>query len=224
MPPADAAIDWIVDMSTTIPGWRAGEEARALAMAAYGLGPNPTIVEVGVYMGRSTVLMAGARRLRGDGRIHCVDPFDCSGDEFSVPYYLDGVAKSGAMSLEDVFRTNVERWSLESMVAIHKGTSCDIAAGWHTPIDLLLLDADHSPEGAREVFESWTPFVKRGGIVILDNTAEREYALTHDGNYRIAKERLKPPHFENIYRVTGATFATRAGDNPTGTDRLNAFV
>src|SRR6266446_1886101 len=127
-----AAIDWIVDMATTIPGWRAGDEAKALAMAVYELGPNPTIVEVGAYMGRSTVLMAGARRLRGDGRVHCVDPFDCSGDEFSVPFYLEGLVKCGATSLENVLRANIKRFSLESIVAIHKGTSCEIAADWRT--------------------------------------------------------------------------------------------
>ena len=208
-----AAIDWIVDMATTIPGWRAGEEAKALAIAAYNLGPDPTIVEVGAYMGRSTVLMAGARRLRGGGQVHCVDPFDCSGDEFSVPFYLDGLVKSGDTSLEDVFRANIKRFSLESIVGIHKGTSREIAAGWRIPIDLLLLDADHSPEGARGVFENWAPFLKRSGIVVLDNTSEREYAPMHDGNYRLARERLKPPHFENVYRVVGATFATRASKN-----------
>jgi predicted O-methyltransferase YrrM len=209
MPEAPAAIDWIIDMATTIPGWREGEEAKALAIAAYGLQPNPSIVEVGTYMGRSTALMAGARRLHGDGRIHCVDAFNCSGDAFSVPYYLEGLEKSGTGSLEKAFRLNIERLSLECMVIIHKGNACDVAAGWGAPIDLLLLDADQSPTGARQIFESWIPFLKPNGIVVLGNTAEREYAATHDGNYRLAKERIRPPHFKNIYRVDGATFATR---------------
>jgi predicted O-methyltransferase YrrM len=204
----DAAIDWLVDMSATIPGWRQGPEAKALAMAAYGLGPNPTIVEVGVFMGRSTLLLAGARCLQGSGRVHCIDPFDCSGDEFSVPHYRALVKQFGATSLEEVFGRHMQRFRLERMIEVHKGTSREIVAGWNAPIDLLLLDADHSPEGAREAFDQWTPFARPGGMVVLDNTADRAYAPTHDGNYRLAKERLKLPRFTNVCRVEGTTFAT----------------
>ncbi|MEK7687727.1 MAG: hypothetical protein AAB398_04905, partial [Pseudomonadota bacterium] len=88
MASSDAALDWLVELSANIPGWREGEAARAVAAAAYKLAPVPTIVEVGVFMGRSTFLMAGARRLQGSGHVHCVDPFDCSGDPASIPHYV----------------------------------------------------------------------------------------------------------------------------------------
>ena len=210
MASGDAALDWLVELSATIPGWREGEAARAVAAAAYNLAPNPTIVEVGVFMGRSTFLMAGARRLQGSGQVHCVDPFDCSGDPASVPHYVGVLRKFRGQTLEQVFRSQMKHFKLEGTVTVCKGTSRQIAAGWRKPIDLLLLDADHSPDGAREAFENWMPFVKQGGIVVLDNTDERVYEPLHDGNYRIARERLKPPHFENVHRVGNTTFATAA--------------
>jgi predicted O-methyltransferase YrrM len=208
MSSGNAALDWIVELSANIPGWRAGDAAKAVAEAAYGLKPDPTIVEVGVFMGRTTFLLAGARRLQGNGRVHCVDPFDCSGDPPSVPHYKALLKTFRGQTLEQVFRQQMKQFKCENTVTIYKGTSRRIAAGWRLPIDLLLLDADHSPEGAREAFESWTPFVKQGGLVVLDNTEERVYEPMHDGNYRMAKERLKAPHFENVYRVTNTTFAT----------------
>jgi len=215
----NAALDWIVELSANIPGWRTGDAARAVAEAAYGLEPDPTIVEVGVFMGRTTLLLAGARRLHGSGRIHCVDPFDCSGDSHSAPHYRAALRSFRRQSLaqmfrrpslDEVFRLQMKHFRCESLVTVHKATSSEAAAGWRQPIDLLVLDADHSPDGAREAFESWTPFVKRGGIVVLDNTEERVYEPMHDGNYRMAKERLKPPHFENVYRIMNTTFATVA--------------
>lgn len=214
-----AALDWIVELSGNIPGWRAGRAAKALATTVYNLEPDPAIVEVGVFMGRSTFLMAGARRLRGGGKIHCVDPFDCSGDPPSVPHYqaaLKSFRRQSFLemirrpSLEEVFRRQMEHFRCEGMVDIRKGTSRDVSAAWRTPIDLLILDGDQSPEGAREAFESWTPFVRRGGIVVLGNTEERAFAPLHDGNYRMARERLSQPHFVNVHRVECTTFATVA--------------
>ena len=63
------------------------QDARAIAEASFGLPAAPVIVEVGVFMGRCTLLLAGARKLKGSGSVHCIDPFDCSGDQFSIPYY-----------------------------------------------------------------------------------------------------------------------------------------
>ncbi len=219
MSPNSAALDWLVELSENIPGWRVGRAAKALATTVYNLEPDPTIVEVGVFMGRSTLLMAGARRLRGNGKVHCVDPFDCSGDPLSVPHYLAALKSFRRQSLrnvfrrpslEEVFRLQMKHFRCEETVDVRKGTSREVAAGWRTPIDLLILDGDQSPDGAREAFESWTPFVKQGGIVVLGNTEERVFEALHDGNYRLARERLVQPHFEAVHRVDCTTFATVA--------------
>jgi predicted O-methyltransferase YrrM len=180
-----------------------------LATVAYELPADPTIVEVGVFMGRSTILLAGSRRLRGNGSVHSVDPFDCSGDAHSTPHYERLLNESGAPSLEDVFLFHLKRFALDNVVEVHKGASAQIAADWRQPIDLLLLDADQSPQGAKEAFESWVRFVKPGGTVVLGNSSERNYALSHDGNYLLAKERLRPPEFSNIRCVRAATFASK---------------
>ncbi len=216
---SSAALEWLVELSENIPGWRVGRAAKALATTVYNLEPNPTIVEVGVFMGRSTLLMAGARRFRGNGKVHCVDSFDCSGDPPSVPHdwaALKSFRRPSLRqmfrrpSLDEVFRLQMKHFRCEEMVEVRKGTSREVAANWRTPIDLLILDEDQSPDGAREAFESWTPFVKWGGIVVLGNTEERVYEPLQDGNYRLARESLVQPHFEGVHRVDCTTFATVA--------------
>jgi predicted O-methyltransferase YrrM len=204
-----AALQWVVEMSATVPGWRRSEESMALADIAYELPAGATIVEVGAYMGRGTVVLAAARRLRGDGMVHVIDPFDCSGDEYSSPYYKQILQKSGAASLEDVFRSNLARFALQNIVTVHKGTAQQIASAWTDPIDLLLLDGDHSPAGARQAFEAWVPFVRPGGTVAIDNSSEREYEPTHDGNYLVAKERVRPPAFRDINVVAYTTLCKK---------------
>jgi hypothetical protein len=48
------------------------------------MGNVAVIVEIGVYFGSASDL-AGARKIAGTGVVHCIDPFDASGDDFSAP-------------------------------------------------------------------------------------------------------------------------------------------
>jgi predicted O-methyltransferase YrrM len=194
----------------TIPGWVSGEEARQIAFASWSLQRDPVIVEVGVFMGRSAALLAGARRLRGSGKVHCVDPFDCSGDGYSVPFYLREIESSGSLTLEGAFVANMAKLKLQPWIEIHRGASQNVARDWTQPIDLLLLDADYSPEGARAIFDQWVSFLKPGGILMLPNSRDRVHAAGHDGNRRLVVEELKPPRFSNIRTINELTLAERA--------------
>ena len=198
--------------SASVPGWTTGEDARQVALASFALPDDPTIVETGVYMGRCTVLLAGARRLRGSGRVHCIDPFDCSGDAFSSPHYLEGLAATGMASLEAAFRRNMSRFDLQPWIEIHRDTDVALAASWSEPIDLMLLDGDQSPAGARAAYEAWMPFLRAGGIIVLRNTRDRKYAEGHDGHRRLVMEEIHPPHYHDIRQVGATTFAIKGND------------
>ena len=65
-----------------IPSWLGRQEALALASACYTLPPGAVVVEVevGSFLGKSAIVLAGARKARGSGRVHCIDPFDGSGE------------------------------------------------------------------------------------------------------------------------------------------------
>ena len=199
----------ILEMSATIPGWTREEDADEVARASFSLGGTPVIVEIGAFLGCCTVLLAGPRRLRGSGIVHCVDPFDGSGDAFSVPYYRDILESLHGGSLREHFEANISRAGLSDWVQVHEGRATEIAAGWTEPIDLLLLDADQSPEGARAAYESWTPFLKPGGLIVLRNTQPREYAEGHDGHRRLALEAIVPADYDEIRQTRDTTFARK---------------
>ncbi|MBW4579354.1 MAG: class I SAM-dependent methyltransferase [Tildeniella nuda ZEHNDER 1965/U140] len=194
--------------SCYIPGWVQENESVALAQAAYNLPPDPVIVEVGSFVGKSAVLLAGARKLQGSGQVHCIDPFDASGDEFSVPFYMR-VAKRRKVPLDQWFSENMARAGLTAWVKAHKATGQEMGRNWSTPIDLLYLDGDQSPAGARETYELFAPHLKPGGTIVLHNTAEREYDPGHDGCYRISKESIRHPDYTDIYQVEMMTFARK---------------
>ena len=234
-------LEHYIRLSKSIPGWVRGDEARELALASFHLPAGAVIVEIGTFLGSGTVILAGARRLQGSGRVHCVDPFDCSGDAASVPHYIEileaidagdrqgierafkqsaeavvGSEKFGekrtslpatATSLRQHFDANIRRTGLSEFVTPHEGLAKDVAANWSTAIDMLFLDGDQSPHGAREAYESWAPFLKRDGIIWVHNSGPGEYEEGHDGNYRLSLEEIRPPKYSDVRVVSNSTFA-----------------
>ncbi len=176
----------------------------ALAETAYQLPTDTVIVEVGTFLGSGAVLLAGARKLRGSGKVHCVDPFNGSGDAFSVPHYDRIVRSLGQRSQRALFDENMQRMGLSEWIVVHQGTAREIAAGWSSLIDLLFLDGDQSPAGARGGFDAFSPWLKPGGILALHNSSPRIYEPDHDGYYRLAVQELKEPNYTDV-RVVGST-------------------
>ncbi len=205
-PPPLAAV---IETSAVIPGWTRGGDAAAVAAASFALGADAVIVEIGVFLGCCTVLLAGARRLRGNGVVHCVDPFDASGDAFSLPYYREILDSLGAGSLRQHFDANIAHAGLAEWIAVHPGRATDIAAGWSQPIDLLLLDGDQSPEGARAAYQAWEPLLKPGGTIVLRNTRPRAYAAGHDGHRRLAVEEIVAENYVDIRQIEDTTVARK---------------
>jgi hypothetical protein len=197
-------------ISEQLPGWIRGDEAEALALVSFSLPGSPIIMQIGTFFGSAAVLLAGARKLRGSGMVHCVDPFDCSGDDFSVPHYNRFLAASGGGQLRVHFERNMRYAKLEDWIEVHECRAEELALGWSIAIDMLALGGDQSPAGARAAYESWLPFLKPGGTIAIHNSSPREYAPTHDGNRRIVAEDIIPPYYTDIRLVEHTTLARRA--------------
>jgi len=207
-------------LSETIPGWTRNEEAESLAQLAYSLEGNVVIVEIGSFFGSSAVFLAGARKRRGTGRVHCVDPFDGSGDSFSVPHYDAIITAFGPRSLRDHFERNLRAAGLWDWVEVHQGKAEEIAIDWTAAIDLLFLDGDQSPTGARAAYECWSPWLKPGGVIALHNSDPHEYGTDHDGHYRLAIEEIQPPRYIERHLIGSITYAYRAPEAaPMGSAR-----
>lgn len=161
------------------------------------------IVEIGSFLGVSSVLLAGGRKLRGSGKVHCIDPFDASGDAFSEPIYK-AIGQQRRGSLRHQFDANIRSARLSQWVHVHEGRAHQIAAQWHRPIDMVFLDGDQSPDGVRLAYESWAPFLKSGGIIAVHNSRSgKQYEEHHDGHMRLVEETIIPQYTE--VRCIGST-------------------
>ena len=197
--------------SERIPGWFRGEEAEALACAGYSLPGAPVIVEIGSFLGSSTVLLAGSRKVNDSGKLYCVDPFDASGDSYSAPIYRQLLDSVGGGAVRERFDRNIAAVGLGDWVEARQGTASEIAETWTLPIDMLVLDGDQSRAGARAAWDGWARFLKPGGIIAIHNSNDRLFAADHDGQRRLAVEELTTPGFAEIRLVSTTTFAVKTG-------------
>jgi MMP 1-O-methyltransferase len=198
-------------LSESVPGWTRGEEARALAQASHALPDSAVIVEIGAFFGSGTILLAGARKLRGSGMVHAVDPFDATGDAFSVPHYANILADHPDRTLREHFDATIRMAGLEQWVEAHEGQAESVARHWSTPIDLLFLDGDQSPAGARAAYDAWARWLKPGGVIALHNSGPEPRDPSHDGHVQLAQMLAAAPAFSNVRLVASTTFAHRHG-------------
>ena len=192
--------------SRRVPGWTRGREAVELATLCHGLGGDPVVVEIGTFLGASAILLAGARKLRGSGTLHCVDPFDATGDAFSAPFYRASAAVLRG-GLRQAFDENVRRAGLESWIRVHAGRAADVALGWTQPIDFLFIDGDQTYSVVMEEYRRWSPHLKVGGIIAIHNSIGDP--RPPDGHRRLVQEEIAPPGYEIVSRKDFTTFARK---------------
>lgn len=128
------------------------------------------IVETGMFLGISTIWMAGALELRaGEGMVHSIDDFR----PIRKGHWRDEEMPE-AGDRERRVRAHIALAGLEHRVCIHPGNSAAgvaaLAAALRPQsksVQFAFLDADHTPGGVRAEFEALEPILDTGGYVIL---------------------------------------------------------
>ena len=155
--------------------------------------PRPCrVVEIGTYRGCSAAIMACA--LRGTGsQIICIDPVFETGERWCA----DSCPEKRVRYASEL-RNVVNRWSrmgVSHMISVIPTDSASALWRWDgSPIDLVLVDGEHSRE-AVTVDSGWSKFVRPGGYVAYDDWIEEVRSA--------AMEYFKDkPEWELLYQST----------------------
>ena len=140
-----------------VPGHLGENEARFLGLLAACVTARGTIVEIGSYKGRSTVMLAKVASHYGLGPIVAIDPHNS-------PILLDHQANPEASSYQD-FLDSIHAAGVSNHVESHLAYSTDVASSWNRPIRLLWIDGDHSYEGAKKDLDGFFPHLVPLGVV-----------------------------------------------------------
>ncbi len=158
------------------------------------------IVELGAWIGGTTVCLAAASRLAKAGPVYAVDTFagadpDC---QARIGHY--------GGSTRDLFQRNLQRAGVTASVHVLGTTTVEAARTWSTqaqsPIRLLFIDADHRYARVREDFETWIPHVAHGGVV-----AWHDYDDAHAGVVQAVDEAVATGVVVNPETVPGLLWA-----------------
>jgi MMP 1-O-methyltransferase len=136
------------------------EEHMALGRWATG---HSSIVEIGVAEGVSA--LAFRQAMSADGTLFLIDPFHLS----RVPT-LNFTKWTAHRAVESCNRGRVV-W-IEQF-------SGDAGRTWNNPIDLLLIDGDHTEDGVCRDWNEWSRFIVPGGVVIFHDARVFEGGWTN---------------------------------------------
>ncbi len=150
-----------------VEGWLDDVEAKLLiakVVEAVALDPNCSIVEVGSYCGKSTVVFGLTLRQLGiaKGRVYSIDPHD------GVISAIGGSNANTAPTFEK-FTANMEMAGLSSLVEPIVARSSETE--WNREIDLLFVDGLHDYDHVSQDFKQFAHWVRPGGFVAFHDCA-----------------------------------------------------
>lgn len=148
-------------------GWCTKSKASFLVDLVLMFKPK-TIVEIGVFGGKSLVPMAVALRECGVGKVYGIDPWESSESVIG----MDGVNRDywGSVNHEMIFKglkKKVIQFGLQNQISLIRSTSLN--AEPIADIDVLHIDGNHSEETSYIDVTKWVPLVKKGGWIIFDD-------------------------------------------------------
>lgn len=80
-----------------------------------------------------------------------------------------------------------------------KDFSYNVIKDWNNKFDYLFIDADHRYEYVKQDFEDWFPFLSKGGVVALhDSAANRGGPFFWDGPSQLSDELLNDDRVEYL--------------------------
>lgn len=120
------------------------------------------IVELGVFQGRTALMMAWGARQGEGAHLTGVDAWALEGNTYGPPFNEEG-SRSHA-------RYNVQALGYSSGITLINDFAVNAAKGWGVkPVGLLFVDDDHSYEGARSAIEAWAPHLADGARIAVDD-------------------------------------------------------
>ncbi|MFI5334315.1 MAG: class I SAM-dependent methyltransferase [Chlamydiales bacterium] len=165
-----------LEIMAELEGWCAEDKAAILVDLILKMKPA-TIVEIGVFGGKSLVPMACALKANQKGVIYGIDPWDPAASMAEVlhpdnKHYWSIVDHRGIMQ---GLIQKIEQHDLVDQIELIESTS------EHAPliyeIDILHIDGNHSEKTSFFDVNKWVPLVRKGGWIIFDDMKWHEQGV-----------------------------------------------
>lgn len=139
-----------------IPTHLSTREKILLYKLASSLTPKSKIVEIGSYVGASSVFLAcGAKK--NNSKLYCIDTWQ------------NEAMTEGERDTFHEFKQNTK--NIRKWIIPFRGKSTDVVKEFTEKIDLLFIDGDHSYTAVLQDAKSWFPKLKDTAIIVFHDFA-----------------------------------------------------
>lgn len=171
-----ARAEQLLSAARATPGFMVDGEGVALHLLArraarLGLGP---VVEVGSYLGRSTLYLASGVAAcpgaAGRVRVYAVDHHRGSEElQAGWPHHDPSLVDPETHRMDSLsrWRRSIERAGAEDLVVGVVGESSAVASDWGRPASLVLIDGGHGVAAEWADYLGWAPHVAPGGFLAI---------------------------------------------------------
>jgi len=150
-----------LDALREVPGWLSDDQAARLWERARAVSGTGTIVEIGSYRGRSTIVLA--RAVKPEVRVLAIDPH--AGDDRG-PREIHGSPEAGEAD-HRAFLANLAQAGVADRVRHVRLTSRDALDAVAGSVELLYVDGAHRYRPARDDLARWGARVAPGGTLLV---------------------------------------------------------
>jgi len=158
------SLEELLNSVSGVDGWMSPDQAERLYRAAAGTHPGDTVVEIGSFRGRSTIVLAGAAP---DGvQIVAIDPH--AGNDRG-PQEIDGFQAAAATDHE-VFNANLAAAGVAQRVRHVRAFSDAAHAEVQGEVAVLYVDGAHRYSPARTDIREWGRRVSPGGTMLIHDS------------------------------------------------------
>ena len=158
------SFDEVSGLIADVDGWLSPDQAARLYAAAASTQPGQTIVEIGSFRGRSTVVLASAAPDGVD--VVTIDPH--AGTDRG-PQEIRGY-QTAAVGDHEVFIANLAAAGVGDRVRHVREFSDDAHSAVTGPISVLYIDGAHRFAPARQDIRKWGARVERDGTMLLHDS------------------------------------------------------
>ncbi|MDO8582524.1 MAG: class I SAM-dependent methyltransferase [bacterium] len=204
-------ISEVKKITETVHGWLTEKEGEFLYNCAKKCTGEGVIVEIGSWQGKSTIFLGAGSQAGNKVPVYAIDPHN-------------GLPEEGGFKTSALFKDNIERAGLSSIVRPLVMTSETAAKTFNLPIELLFIDGDHALEMVTRDFELWAPKLVRGGMIALHDTCSSPEILAWPGPVALVKKSVYRSRFFKSIRIIDTITAALKTDTVHFFDRCRSMI
>jgi len=191
-------------------------EAVTLHKITHSLKAESKVLEIGCYGGLSTGFMLDGLKNK-NCKLYSIDPFELNIESQKRQVRKSCASKSKKLILESL-KNKPKHKDVSKMLKNYgftnfkliQGYSNNVIKKWTKKLDVLWIDGDHGYNQVKKDFFDWTPFLKKGGILLLHDANRSIFGnWGWKGPTKVAKEFIDKPKWINMKRVDSLVCVTK---------------